>query len=75
MDRSQLAVVVTQELMTTKEVLSELGISRARLSQLVKAKKLIPIKRSLFVAKEVLERKENQDFLREKFYRAPKISE
>lgn len=54
---------------TSKEVMNILGISQARLSQLVKAKKLIPYKRNIFLMDDVKERKRVQAELRAKFYR------
>jgi len=54
---------------TSKEVIEILGISRARLSQLAKNKKLTPIKKNLYMIEDVLSRKASQDSLRKKYYR------
>ncbi len=57
---------------TSREVTELLGISRARLSQLVKTRKLIPIKKNLFLTSDILLRKEQQIILREKYYKISK---
>ena len=61
-----------KNLLTTQEALELLGISRVRLSQLVKARKLTPVKRSIFLKEDVLKRKLDQEKLRQKYYR-PKV--
>lgn len=64
-----LAIRVEEIVLTSKETQELLGISRARLSQLVNKKKLIPIKKSIFLLDDVLARKGEQEKLRAKFYR------
>lgn len=54
---------------TSTEVIEILGISRARLSQLVKKDKLAPLKKNLFLLDDVLKRKIEQNELRQLYYR------
>ena len=63
--------VLVNAVVTSNEVLEILGINRSRLSQLVKTGKLQPIKKSIYLLSEVLERKKTQEELRVKFYRPP----
>lgn len=60
---------IRTNVVTSREVLELLGISRARLSQLVKAGKLKPLKSNLFLTNDILERKEQQIHLRHKYYK------
>lgn len=60
-------------IVSSREVLEILGIKRARLSQLVKTGKILPVKKNIYLLYDVLERKRIQEELREKFYR-PKHS-
>lgn len=60
---------VKKSILTSREVLDFLGIKRSRLSQLVKAGKLTPIKKSVFLLDDILERKAIQEDLRKKYYR------
>lgn len=55
---------IKQVIVTSKEVLDILGISRQRLNQLEKSKKLIPIKKGSYFLEEVLKRKDEQQVLR-----------
>ncbi len=63
---------IKNSVVTSREVTELLGISRARLSQLVKTGKLTPIKKNLFLINDILERKEQQIILREKYYKISK---
>lgn len=54
---------------TSSEVTKILGISRARLSQLVKNNKLKPLKKNLFLLEDVITRKTEQEELRKMYYR------
>ncbi len=56
-------------LVSSKEVLQILEITRARLSQLGKSAKLSPIKKNIYLLNDVLERKKAQENLRLKYYR------
>lgn len=60
---------IKDSIVTSKEVLEILGISRSRLSQLVKSEKITPLKKNLYLLYDVLERKHLQIELREKYYR------
>ncbi|MCW3491341.1 hypothetical protein [Dethiobacter alkaliphilus] len=62
-------ITLRDNIVTSAEVLQILGISRARLSQLVQKQKLKPIKKSIFLLDDVLLRKKEQEALRKKFYR------
>jgi hypothetical protein len=55
--------------LTSKEVTEILDIKRARLSQMAKSGKLIPIKKNVYLLSDVLKRKEQQEELRRKYYR------
>lgn len=57
-------------IVTSDEVIKILDISRARLSQLKKNGKLIPIKKNLYYLKDVQERKNIQEDLRRKHYKS-----
>ncbi|MCB8818878.1 type IV toxin-antitoxin system AbiEi family antitoxin domain-containing protein [Desulfosporosinus shakirovi] len=57
---------------TSREVIEFLGVSRARLSQLVKGGKLVPIKKGIFMIDEVKQRKKEQEALRVIFYKPKK---
>lgn len=63
---------IKNNIVTSREVTELLGISRARLSQLVKTGKLTPIKKNLFLMNDILQRKEQQSILREKYYKISK---
>lgn len=63
---------IKNSVVTSREVIELLGISRARLCQLVKAGKLKPIKRNLFLTNDIFVRKEQQIELREKYYKISK---
>lgn len=63
---------IKNSVITSREVTELLGISRARLSQLVKTGKLIPIKKNLFLTSDILVRKEQQIILRKKYYKISK---
>ncbi|WP_323444680.1 hypothetical protein [Desulfitobacterium hafniense] len=63
---------IKELIVTSSEVVEILNISQARLSQLVKAKKLVPIKKNIFLLDDVEKRKSIQEGLRAKYYRAPK---
>ena len=63
---------IKNAVVTSSEVIQILGISRARLSQLVRTDKLIPIKKSMFLLQEVNKRKELQVELRNKYYKTKK---
>lgn len=66
---------IKKSVLTSKEVIEILGIKRSRLSQLVKSDKLTPIKKNIFLLEDVIKRKEQQEYLREKYYRpVPKIN-
>lgn len=61
----ELKEIIKMEIMTSKEVQGELNISQQRLSSM--KKKLEPIKKGIYLRREVEERKEEQDKLREKY--------
>ena len=60
-------------LVTSTEVLVILGITKARLSQLAKSGKLAPLKKNIYLLSDVLERKERQEPLREKYWHKKSI--
>lgn len=60
MDRNQLAQFIRDNIMTTGEVLEELKISRAALSNLKNKGILVPIKEGVYLKEDVLNRKKQQ---------------
>jgi len=60
MDRNQLAQFIRDNIMTTGEVLEELKISRAALSNLKNKGILVPIKEEVYLKEDVLNRKKQQ---------------
>ncbi|AHF05823.1 DNA-binding protein [Desulfitobacterium metallireducens DSM 15288] len=60
---------IINAVVTSSEVIKILGISRARLSQLIKHNKLKPLKKNLFLLDDVLRRKSEQAGLRKLYYR------
>jgi len=63
---------VKEMIVTSNEVLLILDIKRARLSQLARKGKLVPIKKNLYLLEDVKNRKNDQERLRKLYYR-PKI--
>ena len=61
--------MIRELVLTSKEVTDLLDIKRARLSQMAKSGKLIPIKKNVYLLSDVLKRKEQQEELRRKYYR------
>ncbi|MGG3737237.1 helix-turn-helix transcriptional regulator [Aeribacillus pallidus] len=70
-NRSDIAAFVQQEILTSTEAIQILGITRQRLSQLVKKGQLVPLKKeggvSLFLRSEVEEKKMELEGLRKIF--------
>ena len=60
---------ISRAVVTSSEVTKILGISRARLSQLVKNNKLKPLKKNLFLREDVIARKTEQEELRKMYYK------
>ncbi len=67
--------MISELVLTSKEVTEILDIKRARLSQMVKSGKLMPIKKNVYLLSDVLKRKEQQEELRRKYYRPSKLKE
>lgn len=67
MDREQLVKLIQENTMESAEVISYLGISKQRLSNL--KDKLPAIKKGIYLRQDVEARKEEQDGLRDKFYK------
>lgn len=59
-------------IVTSHEAIDILGITRARLCQLNKAGKLIPVKKNLYYLKDIQERQNIQEDLRNKYFRPSK---
>jgi hypothetical protein len=70
-DTDELKSFIAQEVFNSAEAIEYLGISRARLSQLIKDEKLIPIKKlqrdSLFLKSDLEEKKKEMEELRKKY--------
>ncbi|GAW28852.1 type IV toxin-antitoxin system AbiEi family antitoxin domain-containing protein [Carboxydocella sp. ULO1] len=60
MDRNQLVQLIQENIMTTGEVLEELKISRAALSNLKNKGILVPIKEGVYLKEDVLNRRKQQ---------------
>lgn len=77
MEREELVELIRREIMTTPDVLEELGISRARLNQLIQEEKLVPViatpRLTIFLRRDVDARKAEQGELKEKFMRSRKL--
>lgn len=69
MDRDELFQFISENIMDTNEVMDYLGISRQRLYDLIKKDILVPIRKGIYLKKDVQKRKEKQGELREKYYR------
>ncbi|QYY44803.1 helix-turn-helix domain-containing protein (plasmid) [Aneurinibacillus thermoaerophilus] len=69
--KEQLKKFIADEVLNSAEAIEYLGISRARLSQLIKDEKLIPIKKlqrdSLFLKSDLEEKKKEMEKLRKKY--------
>ncbi|MCT4593199.1 MAG: DNA-binding protein [Anaeromicrobium sp.] len=63
----ELTQLIKDEILTSKEVQEELGITQQRLSSMNKPGKLQPIKKGIYLKREVLLRKEEQANLRQKY--------
>ncbi|MFS1514533.1 DNA-binding protein [Chengkuizengella sp. SCS-71B] len=70
-DRKEIKEFIAAEVLTSAEVIDVLDISRARLSQMIKDGKIIPIKKtkrdSLFLKVEIEEKKVEMSELRKKY--------
>lgn len=69
MDRSELIKLIQENTMESKEVLEYLEISKQRLSNMNRTGKLVAVKKGVYLKQDVLARKEEQEELRDKYYR------
>lgn len=67
--RDEIVNIIRDEIMTTKEVLEYLDISKPRLTTLNHNEVLKPIKKGLYLRCDVEKRKEEQQELRAKYYK------
>ncbi|MGW5980175.1 helix-turn-helix domain-containing protein [Bacillus mycoides] len=71
MSRSVKRKFIKEEVLTTPEAIEFLGISRARLSQMIKKGKITPVKKlgcvSLFLKDDVIAKREELEPLRVKY--------
>ncbi|MGI2826046.1 helix-turn-helix domain-containing protein [Bacillus cytotoxicus] len=69
--REEVENFIRNEVLTTPEAMEILEISRARMSAMIKAGKLVPIKKlgnvSLFLRKDIAEKKKELEVLRAKY--------
>lgn len=69
--REELKAFLSEEVLTSSEAIQILGISRARLSTMIKDGKIIPFKKmpkdSLFLRCELLDKKKELEHLRRKY--------
>ncbi|WP_254489195.1 helix-turn-helix transcriptional regulator [Bacillus thuringiensis] len=70
-DKEQLLSFLHDEILTTPEVMDVLGISKARISKMIKDGKLVPFKKmervSLFLREDIEEKKKELEVLRSKY--------
>lgn len=70
-NKEQLIEFIQKDVLTSSEAVEFLGITRGRLSQLIKNEKIVPIKRSgkdsLFLREDLEERKAVQEELTKKY--------
>ncbi|RAS94620.1 DNA-binding protein [Bacillus cereus] len=70
-DKKQLLSFLHDEVLTTPEVMDVLGISKARISKMIKDSKLVPFKKmervSLFLREDIEEKKKELEVLRSKY--------
>lgn len=70
-NKEQLIEFIQKNVLTSSETVEFLGITRGRLSQLIKNEKIVPIKRSgkdsLFLREDLEERKTVQEELSKKY--------
>ncbi|EDS76615.1 conserved hypothetical protein [Clostridium botulinum C str. Eklund] len=69
MDREELIKLIQDNTMESKEVVECLGISKQRLSDMNRTGKLIAVKKGIYLKQDVLARKEEQEELRNKYYK------
>jgi len=68
--RLEQITIINKHIVTSREAQEILGITRSRLSQLVHKKKLVPIKKNIFLLTDVLYRKIEQEKLRAIYYKS-----
>ncbi|HHY72712.1 MAG TPA: DNA-binding protein [Bacillus bacterium] len=70
-DREQLKKFIESNVLNSSETTEFLGISRARLSHMIRDGKLVPLKKlakdSLFLLEDLEEKKKELEILREKY--------
>ncbi|MEB3752464.1 hypothetical protein EP10_003379 [Geobacillus icigianus] len=70
-NREEVECFIKNEVLTTSEVVEILGVTRQRISQMISAGKLNPIKKlrgdSLFLRQDIEERKKELEALRKKY--------
>lgn len=69
MDREELIKIIQDNTMDSSEVVEYLGISKQRLSDMNRQGKLVAIKKGIYLKQDVDKRKQEQENLREKYYR------
>lgn len=69
MTRDELITLIKDNTMDSSEVVAYLGISKQRLSDMARTGKLEAIKKGIYLKSDVESRKNEQDELREKFYK------
>ncbi|MEB8671632.1 helix-turn-helix domain-containing protein [Bacillus cereus] len=70
-DKEKFLSFLYDEVLTTSEVMAVLGISKVRISTMIKDGKLVPFKKmervSLFLREDIEEKKKELEVLREKY--------
>lgn len=69
MEREALIKLIQESTMDSSEVVEYLGISKQRLSDMNRTGKLVAVKKGIYLKVDVEARKEDQEDLREKYYR------
>lgn len=68
-DREDLIKLIQANTMDSSEVVEYLGISKQRLSDMNRTGKLVAVKKGIYLRQDVEARKDEQDELREKYYK------
>lgn len=69
MERDELIKLIKENTMESAEVLEYLGISKQRLSNMNTQGKLVAVKKGIYLRQDVEARKQEQNDLREKYYK------
>jgi hypothetical protein len=69
MEREELIKLIQDSTIDSSEVVECLGISKQRLSDMGRTNKLVPVKKGIYLRQDVEARMQEQNALRDKYYR------